>query len=85
MLTTADSFEVCLWAKGILVAFQNKEEDAGQLTKTILQMSDTARKEGLLALEETTHDLAIPIWKKVFAWSWMAPTRNWSEILWKRN
>lgn len=34
VLTTADSFEDFAYgAKGILVAFQNKEEDAGQLTK----------------------------------------------------
>lgn len=65
VLTTADSFEDFAYgAKGILVAFQNKEEDAGQLTKTILQMSDTARKEGLLALEETTHDLGNPYLEK---------------------
>ena len=48
VLTTADSFaDFAYGAKGILVAFQNKEEDAGQLTKTNVRHRAKRRSAGI--------------------------------------
>ena len=42
--------------KGISMPFQNKVVDPGQVIKQIIDLSNTGRKEGLLALEEAANN-----------------------------
>lgn len=53
VMITSDSFEDYLdGIKSFLTAFHKKVESAPEMLEQILDMSQTARKEGLLALEE---------------------------------
>lgn len=50
--------------KGISMPFQNKVVDPGQVIKQIIDLSNTGRKEGLLALEEAANNIEDDFLKK---------------------
>lgn len=50
--------------KSIKLAMQNKSNDVGEVITTIINLSNIARKEGLLALEEAANGIEDPFLKK---------------------
>ncbi|MDD6572396.1 MAG: MotA/TolQ/ExbB proton channel family protein [Thermoflexaceae bacterium] len=65
VMITADSFTDYLdGMKSFLTAFRKNSESASEITEQILNLSQTARKEGLLALEERQESVAHPLLKK---------------------
>lgn len=65
VMTTADSFEdfrFCIL--GFCEAFKRKGMNTEDISKKVLEMSDTARKEGLLSLEEKSIGEENPFLKK---------------------
>ncbi|MCI5918826.1 MAG: MotA/TolQ/ExbB proton channel family protein [Roseburia sp.] len=65
VLATADSFED-FWngLKGIGIAFERKGNHLEEISELILDLSDIARREGLLSLEEKADSLTHPLLKK---------------------
>lgn len=65
VLTTSDSFQDFLYGlKGFIDAFTLKVQDTDEISSQILGLSDVARKEGLLALEEKASTLDNPFLSK---------------------
>lgn len=65
VMITSDSFEDYLdGIKSFLTAFHKKVESAPEMLEQILDMSQTARKEGLLALEERLESVENSFLKK---------------------
>ncbi len=59
VLATSDSFEDFIFGvRGIGVAFETKGHNLNEIFNKILDMSDVARREGLLALEETGNSVS---------------------------
>ncbi len=52
--------------KSIGIAFKDPKLDHGAVIKQIIDLSNVARKEGLLALEEVASNLEDEFMKKVF-------------------
>jgi len=50
--------------KGFTIAFKEKVEDPGKVISNIIDLSNVARKEGLLALEEASNDIEDPFLRK---------------------
>lgn len=50
--------------KGIRLIFKSSNADAGEVIKTIIDLSNVARKEGLLALDEASNSIEDPFLKK---------------------
>ena len=50
--------------KGILIAVKQTKRDQTEMIKKIIELSNVARKEGLLALEDAASDLDDPFMKK---------------------
>lgn len=50
--------------KGITLIFKNDTQDAGAVIENIISLSNIARKEGLLALEEAANGIEDPFLKK---------------------
>ena len=50
--------------KGITLTFKGSKEDAGAVIKMIIDLSNVARKEGLLALDEASNSIEDPFLKK---------------------
>lgn len=50
--------------KSITIAFKDKKEDQGETIRQIIELSNVARKEGLLALEEVAGNLEDDFMKK---------------------
>lgn len=50
--------------KGFGLAFKNETQDAGSIIANIINLSNIARKEGLLALEEAANGIEDPFLKK---------------------
>ena len=50
--------------KGITLTFKEKAEDPAETIKKIIDLSNVARKEGLLALEEAANDIEDDFMKK---------------------
>ena len=50
--------------KGITLIFKNSNEDTGEVIKTIIDLSNVARKEGLLALDEACSSIEDPFLRK---------------------
>ncbi len=50
--------------KGILIAIKDKKQDQTETIKKIIELSNVARKEGLLALEEAAGNLEDPFMQK---------------------
>lgn len=50
--------------KAMSLAFKQKNMDPGEVIGNIIRLSNIARKEGLLALEEATNDIEDPFLKK---------------------
>lgn len=50
--------------KGFGLAFKGSNEDAGAVIKTIIDLSNVARKEGLLALDEASNSIEDPFLRK---------------------
>lgn len=50
--------------KGITLIFKSSNTDAGEVIKTIIDLSNVARKEGLLALDEASNSIEDPFLKK---------------------
>ncbi len=50
--------------KGIRLIFKTDDSDVGKVIRTIIDLSNIARKEGLLALEEAASDIEDPFLKK---------------------
>ncbi len=50
--------------KGFTLIFKNKTEDPAVVIRTIIDLSNVARKEGLLALEEAANSIEDPFMKK---------------------
>lgn len=58
VMATADSLEDYLdGLRSIVVAYKKVEVKTDQMSLQILELSDTARKEGLLSLEEKSHEV----------------------------
>ena len=59
VMTTSDSFEDFIYGiKGFRAAFNQKGKAVDEIIQSILGMSDIARKEGLLALEEKANTIS---------------------------
>lgn len=64
-MITADSFEdFVIGVKGLSNALTRSMTNVSEITNTIYTLSDVARKEGLLALEEQAEQLTDPFLKK---------------------
>ena len=50
--------------KGFTLIFKSSNTDAGEVIKTIIDLSNVARKEGLLALDEASNSIEDPFLKK---------------------
>ncbi|MBE5906419.1 MAG: motility protein A [Lachnospiraceae bacterium] len=50
--------------KGITLIFKGSKEDAGAVIKSIIDLSNVARKEGLLALDEASNGIEDPFLRK---------------------
>ncbi|MBO5372487.1 MAG: motility protein A [Lachnospiraceae bacterium] len=50
--------------KGFTIAFKERVEDPGKVITNIIDLSNIARKEGLLALEEASNDIEDPFLRK---------------------
>ncbi len=50
--------------KGITLTFKGETQKSGEVIKTIIDLSNVARKEGLLALEEAANGIEDPFLKK---------------------
>ncbi len=58
--------------------------DASEVISNIINLSNISRKEGLLALEEATHDMDDEFLKKVSIWLLMVRIRILCVVFWKQ-
>ena len=70
--------------KGITLTFKEKAEDPAETIKKIIDLSNVARKEGLLALEEAANDIEDDFMKKGVSLLWMVRVRNWCVASWRQ-